>query len=100
MTDYLPGYDAWKTTNPDDEFLGPDPEAEEEFPEPVIDEEWNASRGEYETVVTFACGSKYAIRQNSDDNWEVNGPGGFYVDFQTLEQALNYLTDDEFARTA
>ena len=100
MTDYLPGYDAWKTTNPDDEFLGPEPVDEEEFPEPEITEEWNASRGEYETVVTFACGSKYAIRQNSDDNWEVNGPGGFYVDFSSLEQALNYLTDDEFARTA
>ena len=74
--------------------------SEEELPEPAIEEAWNASRGEYETVVTFACGSKYAIRQNSDDNWEVNGPGGFYVDFQTLEQALNYLTDDEFARGA
>lgn len=30
MTDYLPGYDAWKTTNPDDEFLGPEPVDEDE----------------------------------------------------------------------
>jgi hypothetical protein len=96
---HMPGYDSWLAREPDlfHEHECPD---EEEIPEPTIEEEWNASRGEYETVVTFACGSKYAIRQNSDDNWEVNGPGGFYVDFQTLEQALNYLTDDEFARGA
>jgi len=24
------GYDHWKTTNPDDEWLGPDPDEEEE----------------------------------------------------------------------
>jgi hypothetical protein len=99
MTDYLPGYDAWKTTNPDDEFLGPDPEAEEELPEPTIEEAWNASRGEWETVVIVA-NRKFAVRQNSDDNWEVHGPNGFYMDFSSLEQALNYLTDDEFVRTA
>ena len=26
-------YDHWKTTNPDDEFLGPDPEEEDDFNE-------------------------------------------------------------------
>ena len=96
-------YDSYKLATPpeyDDAYFGIEPQEEEEIPEPTIEEAWNVSRGEYETVVTFACGSKYAIRQNSDDNWEVNGPGGFYVDFQTLEQALNYLTDDEFARGA
>jgi hypothetical protein len=102
MTDYLPGYDAWKTTNPDDEYDHDqyDHEDEEEFEEPVIDEEWNASRGEYETTVTFASGKKFAVRQVPHwDTWEVNGPD-FYMDFQTLEQALDYLTDDEFVRTA
>ena len=95
MTDYLPGYDAWKTTNPDDEFLGPEPQDEEELPEPVIDEEWNASRGEYTTTVTFGSGAKYAVRQNSDDNYEIHGPDGFYMDFETPEKALSWLTDIE-----
>ena len=100
MTTTCPATTPGKPRTPTTSFSAQSQSEEEELPEPVIDEEWNASRGEYETVVTFACGSKYAIRQNSDDNWEVNGPGGFYVDFQTLEQALNYLTDDEFARGA
>ena len=26
-------YDHWKTTNPDDQFLGPDPEDEDDFDE-------------------------------------------------------------------
>jgi hypothetical protein len=95
MTDYLPGYDAWLTTNPDDEFLGPDPSEEEEFPEPTVDEEWNVSRGEHETVVTFASGAKYAVRQVRDwDTWEVYSDN-FYMDFQTREQALKFLTDIE-----
>ena len=88
-------YDHWRTTNSDDEFLGPDPAAEEELPEPVIDEEWNTSRGEYTTTVTFGSGAKYAVRQNSDDNWEVHGPDGFYNEFSSLELALNDLTDIE-----
>jgi hypothetical protein len=94
-------FDHWRATNPDDEFLGPEPVDEDEVEEPVIDEEWNASRGEYETVVTFASGTKFAVRQVSEwnDTWEVCGDN-FYMDFQTLEQALNYLTDDEFVRAA
>jgi hypothetical protein len=28
-------YDHWKTTNPADEFLGPDPDEEDDSPEPV-----------------------------------------------------------------
>jgi hypothetical protein len=93
-------FDHWRTTNPDDKFLGPDPEAEEELPEPEITEEWNASRGEHETVVTFASGSKFSVRQNSDDNWEVHGSragwsGRMYVDFTTREHALSWLTDIE-----
>jgi hypothetical protein len=101
MRDYegLPGYDAWISREP--EYAEePMQEEEEELPEPTIEEAWNASRGEYETVVTFASGKKFAVRQVPHwDTWEVNGPD-FYMDFQTREQALNYLTDDEFARTA
>jgi hypothetical protein len=96
MRDYesLPGYDAWLTREPE---YGEEPAPEEdELPEPEITEEWNASRGEYETVVTFASGKKFAVRQVPHwDTWEVNGPDGFYQDFTTQEQALSFLTDIE-----
>jgi hypothetical protein len=41
------GYDTWKATNPDDEWLGPDPEdrdEEDEPPENKTDEEVKAPR--------------------------------------------------------
>jgi hypothetical protein len=99
MTDYLPGYDAWKTTNPDDEFLGPDPDEEEELPEPVISEVWDGGRGEYVTTVTFASGSKYTIRLSSfpADTYEIVDPQGEIVNdgYVTPERALDWLTDIE-----
>jgi hypothetical protein len=94
---HMPGsYDKWKlATPPEYEFLGPDPAEEEEFPEPVIDEEWNASRGEHETVVTFGSGAKYALRQNGADEWEIHGPDSFYINFTSEKHALTWLIDIE-----
>jgi hypothetical protein len=95
MRDYesLPGYDAWLTREPEyaEEPLPED--EEEEFEEPVIDEEWSP-RGEYVTTVTFASGTKFVIRQDNADNWEVFGPT-LWMDFRTREHALSWLTDIE-----
>ena len=98
MTDYLPGYDLWKTTNPDDEFLGPEPEDEDEIPEPTVEEVWDGGRGEYVHVVTFEDGRFFDIRQSRSGayvgDYEIVGPLGFYADgYLSPEKAIDHLID-------
>jgi hypothetical protein len=100
MTDYLPGYDAWKTTNPDDEFLGPEPEDKDEIPEPEVEEVWDGARGEYVHTVTFASGAKYTIVQATRGrfvgDYEIHGPGGVFMDgYESPEKAIEWLCDPE-----
>jgi len=98
----LHSYDHWKTTNPDDEFLGPDPEAEEEFPEPTITEEWDGDRAEYVTTCLFANGKKYTVRMSSfpADTYEIVDPKGEILSdgHVTPERALDRLLDLEWDR--
>ncbi len=101
MTDYLPGYDAWKTTNPADEFLGPEPEDEDELPpEPVIEELWDGGRGEYVHEVTFASGNTFQIVRATAGamigDYEIRGAKGCIGDgFLDPDEAITYLTDPE-----
>jgi hypothetical protein len=90
-------YDSWKSTNVDDEFLGPEPE-DDELPEPTVEEMWSGSRGEYVHVVTFANGSQFTITRETAGayvgDYTINGPGGFYADgYPSPEKAINYLID-------
>jgi len=93
-------YDHWKTTNPDDEFLGPEPQEEDEIAEPVVDEVWHPGRGEYVTTVTFASGAKFTIVQATRGrfvgDYEIHGPGGCFMDgYESPEKAIDYLLDLE-----
>jgi len=100
MTDYLPGYDAWKTTNPDDEFLGPEPEDEDELPpEPTVEEVWGVNGYFFE--VTFASGRKYTIHQAQAGafvgDYDVVSPdeGVIANGFLSPEEAIDWLCDPE-----
>jgi len=92
--------DSWKATNPDDEFLGPEPEDEDELPpEPVIEEHWDGARGEYVTVVTLGLGEQYTIARQFggafSGDYSIHGEG-FYADgYLSVEKALDYLLDLE-----
>jgi hypothetical protein len=93
-------YDSWKSTNVDDEHLGPEPEDEDEIAEPVVDEVWDGARAEYVTTVTFASGNKYAIVKARSGafvgDYEVYGPRGDVADgFSSPEKAIDWLTDPE-----
>ena len=95
-----PGYDRYKLATPpeyDDAYFGLEPQDEEELPEPEITEEWNASRGEWQTVVTFASGKKFAVCFNrTTDSYDIHGLDGEYFDgYETLARALDYLLDME-----
>jgi len=89
-------YDHWKSTNPDDEFLGPEPE-EDEIPEPVVDEVWDGARGEYVHTVTFASGAKFQVQQTRGGafvgDWEIVGKGFYSDGFLSPEAAIDRLID-------
>lgn len=92
-------YDHWKTTNPDDQFLGPAPEDEDELPpEPTVEEVWDA-RGEYVHVVTFASGNKFTIVQAHAGpfvgDYEIHGPGYFADGYLDPQDAIERLCDPE-----
>ena len=93
-------YDHWKTTNPDDEFLGPEPEDEDELEEPEIEELWDG-RGSYIHVVTMRpSGRKFYIRQATSgafvQDFEVIGKGGLIAEgFLSPEAAIDWLVSRE-----
>lgn len=107
MTDYLPGYDAWLTREP--EYAEEPLPEEDELPEPVVDEVWDGARAEYVTEVTFASGAKFQVQQTRGGafvgDWEIVGKEhpryprnacGFYSDgFLSPEEAIDYLLDAE-----
>jgi hypothetical protein len=93
-------YDHWKTTNPADAELGPEPEDEDAPEEPVIEELWDGA-GAYIHVVTMRpSGRKFYIRQATGGafvgDWEICGPGGFFRDgFLSPEKAIDWLVSNE-----
>jgi hypothetical protein len=101
MTDYLPGYDAWITTNPADEFLGPEPEDEDELPpEPTVEEVWIGWPVDYCHRVRFASGHVYSVVRSTSGafigDYEIHGPGNFYSDgFASDDAAIDWLCDPE-----
>jgi hypothetical protein len=93
-------YDSWKSTNVDDEFLGPEPEDEDELPpEPTVEEVWDGGRSEYVHVVTFANRRRFTIRQEREGayagDYSIYGRD-FYADgFSSPEKAIDHLIDLE-----
>lgn len=72
MPKEFPGasYDAWKTTNPDDQFLGPEPEEEEkpscgscrlEFADPPAERNIERFKGGDVAYTCDACLEEYAM---------------------------------------
>jgi len=96
---YLPGYDAWKTTNPDDVILGPEPEDEDELPpEPTVEEVWDG-RGEYIHVVTFASGNRFHVQLTRSGpfvgDYEIQGPHYYADGYLDPQDAIERLCDPE-----
>jgi hypothetical protein len=95
----LHSYDHWKSTNPDDVTLGPEPSDEDELaPEPSVEEVWDGGRSEYVHVVTFASGAKYAVVKARSGpfvgDYEIYGPRGELSEgFSSPEKAIEYLWD-------
>jgi len=92
-------YDSWKATNPADQFLGPEPEDEDDLPpEPTVEEVWDAC-GEYVHVVTFASGNKFTIVQAHAGpfvgDYEIHGPGYFADGYLDPQDAVERLCDPE-----
>ena len=99
MTDYLPGYDAWLSREPEHaEWPGPD-EEEEEIEAPEVEEIWHPTRMEYVTTVTFASGNKFTIVQAHAGpfvgDWEIHGPGYFADGYLDPQDAIERLCDPE-----
>jgi hypothetical protein len=93
-------YDHWKTTDPADVTLGPEPEDEEELPEPTVEEVWIGWPVSYCHRVRFASGHVYSVVQSTSGgfigDYEIHGPGDFYRDgFLSPEKAIDFLTDPE-----
>jgi hypothetical protein len=99
--------DSFRATNPDDEFLGPEPEDEDELPpEPTVEEVWDG-RGEYIHEVTFASGRKFYVMKTHAGpfvgDYEIVGPShpkypsvGFYADgYLDPQEAIDWLCDPE-----
>jgi len=88
-------YDHWKSTNPADEFLGPEPE--DETPEPVVDEVWDGARAEYVHTVTFASGAKFQVQQTRggaySGDYEIVGKDYYADGFLDPETAIDHLLD-------
>jgi hypothetical protein len=93
-------YDSWKATNPDDEFLGPEPEDEDAPEEPEIEEIWDG-RSSYIHVVTMRpSGRKFYIRQATGgafvSDFEVIGKGGLIAEgFLSPEAAIDWVVSRE-----
>ena len=91
--------DSFRATNPDDEFLGPEPE-EDAPEEPEIEELWDGN-GAYITVVTMRpSGRKFYIRQATSgpfvQDFEVIGKGGLIAEgFLSAEAAIDWVVDRE-----
>ena len=92
----LHSYDHWKCTNPADEFLGPEPEDEDELPEPTVEEVWDG-RGEYVHVVTFPSGEKFTIARQLggafSGDYSIHGRGFYSDGFLDPETAIERLFD-------
>jgi len=93
-------YDHWKTTDPADEFLGPEPEDEDELPEPTVEEVWIGWPVDYCHRVRFASGHVYSVVQSTAGgfvgDYEIHGPGDFYRDgFKSDDAAIDWLCDPE-----
>jgi hypothetical protein len=88
--------DSFRATNPADEFLGPEPEDEDELEEPEIEELWDGN-GAYITVVTMRpSGRKFYIRQATAgafaQDFEVIGKGGLIAEgFLSPEAAIDWI---------
>jgi hypothetical protein len=100
-----PGLDHWITTNPDDEFLGPEPfrdDEDEPATEPVVKEIWD--NGRYAHLVTFPSGLRCYVQQATSGalvgDWEIHCPGIlrgdiFWDGFTSPEKAIDWLLDPE-----
>ena len=92
-------YDHWISTDPNDEFLGPEPE-DETPEEPEIEELWDG-RSSYIHVVTMRpSGRKFYIRQATSgafvQDFEVIGKGGLIAEgFLSAEAAIDWVVDRE-----
>jgi hypothetical protein len=93
--------DSYRATNPDDEFLGPEPQDEDDLPpEPTVEEVWIGWPVNYCHRVRFASGHVYSVVQSTSGgfigDYEIHGPGNFYSDgHESAEDALSYLFDPE-----
>ena len=92
--------DSFRATNPDDQFLGPEPEDEDELPpEPTVEEVWGVNGYFFE--VTFASGRKYTIHQAQAGahvgDYDIVSPdeGVIANGFLDPDEAIEYLTDPE-----
>jgi hypothetical protein len=93
-------YDHWKSTNPDDEHLGPEPSDEDELPpEPTVEEVWDGGRGEYITEVTFASGKQFTVVQERDGaysgDFSIHGDGYYADGYSSPEKAIDHLIELE-----
>ena len=91
-------YDHWKTTDPADEFLGPEPE--DELPEPTVTEVWIGWPVNYCHRVRFASGHVYSVVRSTSGAfvglYEIHGPDNFYSDgFASDDVAIDWLCDPE-----
>lgn len=98
MTDYLPGYDAWVSREPE---YAEEPLPEEDEPEePEIEELWDGN-GAYIHIVTMRpSGRKFYVRQATSgafvSDFEVIGKGGVIAEgFLDPEAAIDWLCDPE-----
>ena len=70
----MSGYDHWKSTNPEDEFLGPDPFEIEEFEEReglmarMMDEDEAAEAMGFDSAEQYQTETPERIQQMHDDD--------------------------------
>ena len=97
MTDYLPGYDAWLTREP--EYAEEPLPDEDELPEPTVEEVWDGGRGEHVTEVTFASGKKFGIQKARGGafvgDYEIHGKGYYADGYSSPEKAIDHLIELE-----
>jgi hypothetical protein len=89
--------DSFRATNPADEFLGPEPEEEDELPpEPTVEEVWDG-RGEYVHVVTFATGEKFTIARQLggafSGDYSIHGKDYYADGYLDPQDAIERLFD-------
>ena len=86
-------YDHWVTTNPDDEFLGPEPIDEDEE-EPIVTEEPGV------TTVTLPNSKQYFITEITAGafvgDYQIAGPGFYSDGHPSMDAAVSYLLKQEW----